>query len=113
MTRSGRIRERGMDRERRLLHRLLPGVGSVVVLEMITELVRLPVALASTVTMMFCCKLLATAKLATVQVTRLPIFEQPPVAETQVTLAGKVSVIIKFWAREGPLLVKVRVYVNG
>ncbi len=75
---------------------LLPGIGSLVVAVILTVLVKLPVALASTVTTMVRCKLLATAKLATVQVTRLPTFEQPPVAETKVTLAGKVSVMITF-----------------
>ncbi len=91
---------------------LLAGVGSVTVLEMMTELVKVPVALASTVTTMVRCKLLATPKLATVQVTILPAFAQPPVAEVKVTLVGKVSVMITFWAVAGPLLVNERVYVK-
>ncbi len=68
---------------------------------------------ALTVTTMVCWMLLPAGRLPILQVTMLTVLLQPADAEVKVTPGGKVSVMVTPFALVGPLLVMVKVYVNG
>ena len=91
---------------------LFAALGSVVALVTLTMLVMVPVAIGVTT---MATGVLVTAMVPRSQVTMPPDSLQlpwPGVADTKVTLAGKVSVRVTAVELAGPLLVTVRVYTR-
>lgn len=86
----------------------MPVVGSKVEESAVAELVRVPLASASTVAITREVRVPPAGMASYAQVTSCPLTEQPPLADTGLRPAGKVSVTVTETAAEGPLLTAVR-----